>query len=101
MDGGIGEFDLAFGGRPAGRVADRGVKVLQCDGEVDDVQVEVIDTPVSELLASDGLDLVSFVEAVPELRDDEELFALDEAVLNGPGDTLAGFDLVAVVCRAS
>jgi hypothetical protein len=65
---------------------------------VHDVQIEVVDTPVGELLSGDGLDLVGFVEAVPELGDDEELLALDDALLNGAGYTLAGFDFVAVVC---
>lgn len=62
-----------------------------------DVQIEVVDAPVGELLAGDGLDLVGFVEAVPELGDDEELLALDDTLLNGAGYTLAGFDFVAVV----
>lgn len=61
------------------------------------VQVEVVDAPVSELLAANGLDAVAIVEAVPELGDDEELFALDETVFNGAGDALAGFDFVAIV----
>jgi hypothetical protein len=97
VDGGVGELDLAVGGRPAGRVPHRGVEVLQGDGEVHDVQVKVVDAPIGELLAGDGLDLVGFVEAVPELGDDEELLALDEAVLDCAGYTLAGFDFVAVV----
>jgi hypothetical protein len=37
------------------------------------------------------------VEAVPELGHNEELLALDEAVLNGASHTLASFDFVAVV----
>lgn len=97
VDGCVGELDLAFGSRPAGRVSHGGIQVLQGDGEVNDVQVEIIDAPVSELLARDGLDLVGFVEAVPELGDDEELLALDETVLDGTSYTLAGFDLIAVV----
>jgi hypothetical protein len=49
------------------------------------------------LLAADRLDLVAIVERVPELGDEEELFAFDEAVFDGSGDTFAGFFLVAVV----
>ena len=41
---------------PAGWVADRGVDVFQGDGEVDDVEVEVVDAPVGELLAADWLE---------------------------------------------
>ena len=37
----------------AGRVADGGVDVFQGDGEVDNVQVEVVDAPVRELLLAD------------------------------------------------
>jgi hypothetical protein len=37
------------------------------------------------------------VEAVPKFRDDEEVFALDEAVFNGAGYALAALDLVTVV----
>lgn len=63
-----------------------------------DVQVEVVDVPVGELLAADGLDFVAVVEAVPELGDDEEVLTLDETILDGAGDTLTALDLVAVVC---
>lgn len=74
-----------------------GRDVFDGDGEVDEVQVEVVDAPVGELLAGDGLDLLGVVERVPELRGDEEVFALDEAFFDGAGDALAGFDFVAVV----
>ena len=49
------------------------------------------------MLAADGLDFVAFVEGVPELGDEEEVFALDEAIFNGSGNAFAGFLLVAVV----
>lgn len=83
---------------PAGRVADAGVDVLEGDGEVDEEEVEVVDLPVGELLAADGLDVLLVVEGLPELGDDEELFALYEAVLDGAGDALAALLLVSVVC---
>ena len=99
LDGGLGGADLALAVKvPAGRVADRGVDVLEGDGEVDQVEVEVVDTPVGELLADNGLDAVAVVEGVPELGDDEELLALDDALLDGAGNTLAALSLVAVVC---
>ena len=75
-----------------------GVDVFECNGEVDDVQVEVVDAPVAELLAADGLDLLAVVEGLPELADDEEIFALYEAVFDGTGYALAALDFVAVVC---
>lgn len=62
-----------------------------------DVQVEVVNAPICELLAADGLDFVAFVEGVPELGDEEEVFALHEAVFDGAGDAFAGFFFVAVV----
>lgn len=82
---------------PAGRVADLGVNPGEGNGEVDDIEVEVVDTKVGKLLAGDRLNLVAVVEGVPELRDEEELLTLDETVLDGAGDTLANLDLVAVV----
>ena len=100
LDGGLGGADLALAVIvPAGRVADGRVDVLEGDGEVDQVEVEVVDTPVSELLADNGLDAVAVVEGVPELGDDEELLALDDALLDGAGNTLAALLLVAVVWR--
>jgi hypothetical protein len=84
---------------PAGWVALLWVDVLQSDGEVDEVEVEVVDTPVFELLLANGLDLLAVVEGLPKLGDDEEVFALDEAVLDGAGYTLAALDFVSVVCE--
>jgi len=55
--------------------------------------------PVSELLLGNGDDTLLLVERVPELGDDEEVLTLDEAVLNGAGDTLTSLLLVAVVWR--
>ena len=62
-----------------------------------DVQVEVVDAPVCELLLGDRLDLVGVVEGVPELRDDEEIFALYETFLDGAGNTLAALGFVAII----
>jgi hypothetical protein len=38
------------------------------------------------------------VEGVPQLGDDEEILTLDEAILDGTGNTLTALLLVAVVC---
>lgn len=62
-------------------------------------EVEVFEAPVRELLAEDGLNLVFLVEGVPQLGDDEDIFALDETVLDGTGYTLAGLLLVAVIYK--
>jgi len=85
---------------PARGVADRGVDILEGDGEVDEIEVEVVDAPVGELLADDGLDALTIVEGVPELGDDEELLALHDTLLDGAGDTLTALDLVAIVSSA-
>ena len=53
--------------------------------------------PVSELLLGNGNDTLLLVERVPELGDNEEVLTLDEAVLDGTGDTLTSLLLVAVV----
>jgi hypothetical protein len=51
---------------PAGRVAYFGSDIFDSDGEVDQVEIEVVDAPVRELLARDWLDLFGVVERVPE-----------------------------------
>lgn len=53
----------------AGRVALRGVDVFEGDGEMHDIEVEIIDTPVLELFFADGLHTIMIVEGVPELGD--------------------------------
>jgi hypothetical protein len=82
---------------PAGRVAYFGSNIFDSDGEVDQVEIEVVNTPVRELLACDWLDLLGVVERVPKFRSDEEVFALYDALLDSAGNTLAAFDLVAVI----
>ena len=77
-----------------------GRDILEGYGEVDYVEVEVVEAPVGKLLLEDRLDLFGVVERVPEFADEEEIFALDEAILNGTGYTLASLDFVAVVCGA-
>ena len=76
-----------------------GVDVFEGDGEVDNVEVKVVDAPILKLLFADGLDTVMIVERVPELRDKEEVGALDYAFFDGAGDALAGFLFVSVVCK--
>lgn len=99
LDAGVAELHVVLSVvSPSGWVAHGGVDVFKRDGEVHDVEVEVLEAPIGELLARDGLDLWAVVEGVPELGDDEEIFTLYQAVLDGAGDALAGLFLVAVVC---
>lgn len=98
QDGGLAGADLVLAiVVPAGGVADGGVNPLKGDGEVDEVEVEVVNAPVGELLLDDGLDALGVVEGVPELGHDEELLTLHDAFRDGAGDTLAALNLVAVV----
>ena len=57
----------------------------------------VLKTPPLELLAADRLHLVSLVEGVPELGDNEQILALDETLIDGALDTLSALLLVTVV----
>lgn len=99
LDAGRAELNVVLAREvPARRIAHRGVDVLEGDGEVHDVEVEVVDAPVGKLLAADGLDLIAVVKGVPEFGDDEELFSLHDAFLDGASDTLSGLFLVAVIC---
>ena len=41
--------------------------------------------------------MLGVVERVPELADEEKIFALDEPVLDGAGYALTCLDLVAVI----
>jgi hypothetical protein len=94
----VDDLAVRLVGEPPRWVPCLGRNILERDGEVDEVEIEVVDTPVLELLLDNGLDLLLVVECLPKLGDDEEFFALYEALLDGAGDTLAGLDLVAVVC---
>ena len=98
MDGGGSWHDFfAVVGEPWG-VAGAGVDVFEGDGEVHDVEVEVVDSPVLELFFADRLDDGVGVVGVPEFGDEEEIGAFYETFFDGAGDALAAFDFVAVVC---
>ncbi len=56
---------------------------------MNDVKVEVVDAPVCQLLLADWLDFVAVVEAVPQFRDEKELFPFDDAFFDCFGYTLA------------
>ncbi len=97
LDRGIALNDVFAVVSEAGWVAVGRIDVFERDGEVHDVQVEVVDAPVLQLLFADGRYAVVVVEGVPEFGNEEEVAALDETVFYGAGDALAGFDFVAVV----
>lgn len=62
---------------------------------MDEEEVEVLETPVGQLLLGNGDDLVAGVEGVPELGGDENLLTLDDTLIDGPLQALAALDLVA------
>lgn len=64
-----------------------------------EVEVEIVNPPILQLLLADRPDPLAVVERVPELTDQEEVLALDEAILDCSGYTLASLLLVAVVCE--
>jgi hypothetical protein len=88
----------AIGIVPSWWVCGRGVDVFERNGEVYNEKVEVIDAPVCELLSAYRLYFVAIVEGVPELADDKEIFALDEALFDRSGNTFSCFFLVAIIC---
>lgn len=56
---------------PSGWVADGGINVFECNWEVDDEEIKIINVPISKLLLGNLLDLIAVMEAVPELADQE------------------------------
>lgn len=99
LNGSIAQLDIIFAiVCPARRIASLGIDVLECNREVDDEEIEIVDAPVCELLFADWLYFVAVVEGVPELADDEEVFAFDEAIFDCSCYAFAGFFLIAVIC---
>lgn len=97
LDGCFAKLDLAVGIGPSRRVALGRVDVFESDWEMDQEQVKVLNAQVCQLLARNGLDLVTVVEGVPKLGDHEELFALDQTILDGARNTLANLFFISVV----
>ena len=63
---------------------------------MDVLEVEVVDAPVLKLVFANGCNALGVVEGVPELGDEEEIRATDEAFFYGARDTEADFEFVAV-----
>ena len=97
LDGSRALHDILAVVREARRVANRRVDVFQRDGEVDNVEIEIVDPPVLQLLLADGRHAVLVVEGIPELGHEEQVGALDDALFDGAGYALAGLDFVAVI----
>lgn len=64
---------------------------------MDEVQVNVTQTPSLVLLLCLRESMIFAMVVVPQLGDNEDFFTLDDAFLNGTLDTLTGLALVLVV----
>lgn len=66
--------------------------LVESNGEVDEVQVKVIEAELGKAVVEGVCDMLGTVLRVPELGDDEEILALDselaESLLEGSGDLL-------------
>ena len=89
LDGGVTWDDFFAVVGEAGGVAFFGVDVFEGDGEMNDVEVEIVDAPVLELLFAHGFDVFVAMVGVPEFGDEKEIFSLHYTFLDGAGDTLA------------
>lgn len=64
------------------------------------VEVEVVDAPVLKLFFADGPNALLVMERVPQLGDEEEVGAFDDAFFDGSSHSLPAFGLVAVILWA-
>lgn len=64
---------------------------------MDEEEIEVTEAPGLVLEAGLLEGVLALVVVVPELGGDEDVFALDDAFVNGAADALAGFFAVGVV----
>lgn len=76
------------------------VNVLERNGEVDQIKINVSETPGLVLELGHGQGMLALVVVVPELGGDKDVLTLDEALADGALDTLASLLLVLVVVRS-
>ena len=82
---------------PLGRVLLLDGDELEGDREMNQVQVNVVKTKISQSLLAGHLDVLRAMESVPKFGHDEEVLSANNALVNGLADSLAHFDLVTVV----
>lgn len=70
---------------------------LEGNGEVDEEEIEVLETPGLKLELGLLVRVLALVVVVPELGGDEEVFSLHQALVNGASDALASLGAVGVV----
>lgn len=67
---------------------------------MDQVEIDVSETPGLVLELGHGQGMLALVVVVPELGGDKDVLTLDEALADGALDTLASLLLVLVVVRS-
>lgn len=86
-EGNVGGFHFGVGGiglvEPTGRVARFHVDVAEGDGEVDEIEIEMIELKIAEGPFEGGSDMFGAVVGVPQLASDPEVVASAEAALEG------------------
>lgn len=68
--------------------------------EMNQVQVYVVETKISQGLLASKFDMLRAMVSVPELGYDEKIFSSDDALVKSSADTLSHLDLVSVVTCA-
>mmetsp|Transcript_43176 Transcript_43176/g.109047 ORF Transcript_43176/g.109047 Transcript_43176/m.109047 type:complete len:228 (+) Transcript_43176:465-1148(+) len=101
-DGDITVHQLSIGRvvRPLGRVARVKVHILQRDGEVDEVQVQLSQAEVFEGTLTSGAHMLACMEGVPQLGRDKHVLALHDTVLDGGGEARPHLLLISIVACA-
>lgn len=97
LDGGGTRHHVFFVVREAWGVPYRRIDVLQGDGKMHNVEVEVVDPPILKLLFANRFNTFLVMERVPQLGYEKELLTLDEAFFKGLRNALAAFYLVPVI----
>lgn len=75
------------------------LNILESHRKVDQVQVNVVQTPGFKLQLRHLENILALVVVVPQLGGDEKVFTLDQAIGDSLADALASFLFVLVVVR--
>lgn len=76
------------------------LNILEGHREVDEVKIDVSETPGLVLSLGHGQGMISSVIVVPELGGDEDILTFHKAVLDGALDALTSLLLVLVIIRS-
>lgn len=78
-------------------VSDLGVDVLEGDGEVDDVHINVVELEVAQGFPEGFLNSIGVMVGLPKLGDDEKIFSLDSSGFKNALNSFSNFLLVSVI----